>query len=49
MRIKILNGSPRKENTAAMCEAFAEGENDIIGLSRKTNGEPASTDLVLFL
>lgn len=25
MNIKILNGSPRKENTAAMCEAFAEG------------------------
>ncbi|MBO6150807.1 MAG: flavodoxin family protein [Clostridium sp.] len=25
MKIAILNGSPRKENTAAMCEAFAEG------------------------
>ena len=25
MKITILNGSPRKENTAAMAEAFAEG------------------------
>ena len=25
MRITILNGSPRKENTAAMVDAFAEG------------------------
>ena len=25
MKITILNGSPRKENTAAMVEAFAEG------------------------
>ncbi len=25
MKIAILNGSPRKENTAAMAEAFAEG------------------------
>ena len=25
MKIAILNGSPRKENTAAMVEAFAEG------------------------
>ena len=28
MKIKILNGSPRKENTAAMCEAFAEGAKE---------------------
>ncbi|MCR5773631.1 MAG: flavodoxin family protein [Lachnospiraceae bacterium] len=28
MVIKILNGSPRKENTAAMCEAFAEGAKE---------------------
>ena len=25
MKITILNGSPRKQNTAAMVEAFAEG------------------------
>ncbi len=25
MKITILNGSPRKENTLAMAEAFAEG------------------------
>ena len=25
MKITILNGSPRKENTAAMVDAFAEG------------------------
>lgn len=25
MKIAILNGSPRKENTAAMVDAFAEG------------------------
>ena len=25
MKIAILNGSPRKANTAKMCEAFAEG------------------------
>lgn len=24
MKIAIFNGSPRKENTYAMCEAFAE-------------------------
>ncbi len=28
MKIKILNGSPRKENTAAMVEAFAEGARE---------------------
>ena len=28
MKIKILNGSPRKENTTAMCEAFAEGAKE---------------------
>ena len=28
MNIKILNGSPRKENTAAMCEAFLEGAKE---------------------
>lgn len=29
MVIKILNGSPRKENTAAMAEAFAEGAREV--------------------
>lgn len=28
MRIAILNGSPRKENTAAMIEAFREGAEE---------------------
>lgn len=28
MKITILNGSPRKENTAAMAEAFAEGARE---------------------
>lgn len=28
MKIAILNGSPRKENTYAMCEAFAEGAKE---------------------
>ena len=28
MKITILNGSPRKENTAAMVDAFAEGAKD---------------------
>lgn len=28
MKIAILNGSPRKENTAAMVEAFAEGARE---------------------
>ena len=28
MRIEILNGSPRKENTAAMIEAFREGAEE---------------------
>lgn len=28
MKIAILNGSPRKANTAKMCEAFAEGARE---------------------
>ena len=28
MKIAILNGSPRKENTAAMIEAFREGAEE---------------------
>jgi len=28
MKIAVLNGSPRKENTAAMAEAFAEGARE---------------------
>ena len=28
MKIAILNGSPRKENTYALCEAFAEGAKE---------------------
>ena len=28
MKITILNGSPRKENTAAMADAFAEGARE---------------------
>ena len=28
MKIAILNGSPRKENTAAMIEAFCEGAEE---------------------
>ncbi len=45
MKITILNGSPRKENTAAMAEAFAEGareaghEVDILHVGKmKING-----------
>ena len=45
MKIAILNGSPRKENTAAMVEAFAEGareaghEVDILHVGKmKING-----------
>ena len=45
MKIAILNGSPRKENTAAMVEAFAEGakaaghEVEILHVGRmKING-----------
>lgn len=28
MKIAIFNGSPRKENTAAMVDAFAEGARE---------------------
>ena len=45
MKISIFNGSPRKENTQAMCEAFAEGaraaghEVEILHVGRmKING-----------
>lgn len=45
MKIAILNGSPRKENTAAMAEAFAQGaraaghEVDILHVGKmKING-----------
>ena len=51
MKVLILNGSPRKENTAAMVDAFAEGakaaghEAEILHVGRmKIAGLPKDCD-----